>query len=96
MSENRSTEHLVSYGTYFLVWLSLISLTALTVAIAGVDFGKFAILIALFIAAIKSTLVISYFMHIKFDDLIFKVFLLVALATLASIFILTAFDVFYR
>ncbi|MGQ9819868.1 MAG: cytochrome C oxidase subunit IV family protein [Candidatus Kapaibacteriales bacterium] len=96
MRGNHSAEHFVSYGTYFLVWLSLISLTALTVAVAGVDFGKFALIIALLIAAIKSALVISYFMHIKFDDLIFKVFLFVALATLASIFILTAFDVFFR
>lgn len=96
MAGKQSEEHLISYGTYVLVWLSLISLTALTVAVAGVDFGKFALLLALFIAAIKSSLVINYFMHIKFDDMIFKVFLIVALATLASIFILTSFDVFYR
>lgn len=96
MQRKASEEHLISYGTYVLVWLSLISLTALTVAAAGIDFAKYALLIALLIAAIKSTLVISYFMHIKFDDLIFKVFLLVAFLTLASIFILTAFDIFYR
>lgn len=94
--EKEHNSHLIPYGTYVLVWLSLVSLTVLTVTIAGVDFGRIALFIALFIAAVKSTLVINYFMHIKFDDAIFKFFLLIALVTLASIFILTATDIFFR
>lgn len=94
--EKEHNTHLIPYGTYILVWLSLISLTVLTVTIAGVDFGRLALFIALFIAGVKSTLVISYFMHIKYDDAIFKFFFLVALVTLASIFILTATDIFFR
>ncbi|MEJ5286853.1 MAG: Cytochrome c oxidase polypeptide IV [Candidatus Kapaibacterium sp.] len=94
--EKEHKEHFIPYGTYILVWLSLISLTVLTVTIAGIDFGRFSLFIALLIAAVKSTFVINYFMHIKFDDLIFKVFLLVALVTLASIFILTSTDIFFR
>lgn len=94
--EKQHNEHIIPYGTYVLVWLSLISLTVLTVTIAGIEIGRLALFVALAIAAIKSTLVISYFMHIKFDDLIFKFFLLVALVTLASIFILTATDIFFR
>ncbi|MGB9771071.1 MAG: cytochrome C oxidase subunit IV family protein [Candidatus Kapaibacteriota bacterium] len=94
--ENEHKEHLIPYGTYLLVWLSLISLTVLTVTIAGIDFGRISLFIALLIAAVKSTLVINYFMHIKYDSLLFKFFLLVALVTLASIFILTATDIFFR
>ncbi len=94
--EKQHKEHMIPYGTYVLVWLSLISLTVLTVTIAGIEIGRLALFVALAIAAIKSTLVISYFMHIKFDDLIFKFFLLVALVTLASIFILTATVFFFR
>lgn len=94
--EKEHKTHIIPYGTYVLVWLSLISLTVLTVTMAGVDFARLSLFIALFIAAIKSTLVISYFMHIKFDDAIFKVFLLITLITLASIFILTSTDIFFR
>ncbi|MCX7880406.1 MAG: cytochrome C oxidase subunit IV family protein [Ignavibacteria bacterium] len=94
--EKEHKHNLIPYGTYFLVWLSLISLTVLTVSVAGVDFGRIALFLALTIAAIKSTLVINYFMHIKFDQPIFKFFLAVALATLATIFILTSTDVFFR
>lgn len=96
MSDNHNEQHLIGFGTYFMIWLSLISLTVLTVSIAGVDFGSIALFIALLIAAIKSGLVINYFMHIKFDDFIFKIFLLVAFATLLAIFVLTSFDIFFR
>jgi len=96
MTDNHNEQHLVGFGTYFMIWLSLISLTVLTVSIAGVDFGNIALFIALLIAAIKSGLVINYFMHIKFDDFIFKIFLLVAFATLLAIFVLTSFDIFFR
>jgi cytochrome c oxidase subunit 4 len=71
-------------------------LTVLTVTVAGIELGRIALFVALAIAFVKSTLVVSYFMHIKFDDLIFRIFLLVALVTLASIFILTATDIFFR
>lgn len=97
--EHGNTElktHSHGYGLYVLVWLGLIALTSITVTVAGVDFGKLALPIALFIAAVKSALVINYFMHIKFEDPIFKVFLLLSGVTLMVIFILTFFDVFYR
>ncbi|MCZ7604248.1 MAG: cytochrome C oxidase subunit IV family protein [Melioribacteraceae bacterium] len=89
-------EHSHGYGIYILVWLALIALTSITVTVAGVDFGKIALPIALFIAAVKSMLVINFFMHIKYEDAIFKVFLLLSGMTLLVIFILTFFDVFYR
>jgi hypothetical protein len=36
------------------------------------------------------------FMHIKYEEPIFKVFILLSIATLFIIFLLTFFDVFYR
>jgi len=96
MSSNEHTNHHISYGTYFIVWLTLIGLTVLTVAIAGVNFGSIALLLAMVVAAIKSTFVISYFMHVKYDDKIFLVFLILAISSLLAIFVLTTFDVFLR
>ncbi|MFP4370258.1 MAG: cytochrome C oxidase subunit IV family protein [Candidatus Kapaibacterium sp.] len=84
------------YGLHILVWLSLLSLTAITVSVAGLELGDYTLFVALFIAAIKSALVITIFMHIKFEDLLFKVFLLVVIATLAVVFIITGFDIFTR
>lgn len=86
----------IGYGTYVLIWLTLLGLTILTVSIAGFDLGRYTLIIALLIAAIKSTLVVNIFMHIKFDDKLFKVFIAVTLFTLLSVFIFTSFDVFFR
>lgn len=95
--ENAKHEkHIVGYGVYILVWLALLALTSITVSVAGISLGSLTLFVALLIAAIKSGLVINYFMHIKFDEPIFKVFLIISGSTLLIIFILTAFDILYR
>ncbi|MBK7106445.1 MAG: cytochrome C oxidase subunit IV family protein [Ignavibacteriae bacterium] len=97
MQEKHSHEnHNISYSKYLLVWVSLIAFTSITVTIAGIDLGDYTLAIALTIAAIKSALVINIFMHIKFEDPIFKVFLSISGFTLIVIFTLTFFDYFYR
>ncbi len=97
MSEESAThKNLPGFGIYVLVWLILLGLTITTVAVAGFNLGKFTLLIALFIAAVKSTFVVNIFMGLKFEQPIFKVFLGVALLTLVSVFVLIAFDVFFR
>jgi len=91
-----NNKHHSSYGTYIIVWIALIAFTSITVTIAGVNLGRYTLFIALAIAAIKSTLVINIFMHIKFDEPIFKAFLGISGATLFIIFLLTFFDYLYR
>lgn len=86
----------VSYGTYVLVWLALISLTAITAVVSGINLAAFTIVVALLIALTKASLVVNIFMHIRFEDKIFKVFLGIAGFTLVVIFSLTFSDVFFR
>ena len=93
-TEHKETSH--GYGIYVLVWLGLIALTSITVTVAGIDFGMIALPIAMTIAAIKSGLVINYFMHIKYEEPIFKVFILLSGMTLVVVFALTFVDVFNR
>lgn len=90
-------EHGISaYGHHVLIWLGLVALTALTVALAGIDLGQWVILTALTIAGIKSLLVLLNFMHLRAEDRVFKVFVLVAVVTLAVFIILTFFDYAFR
>jgi cytochrome c oxidase subunit 4 len=96
MSENTHSKFHVGYGGYVLIWLVLIGLTITTVAISGINLGNLTLVTALAIAAVKSLLVINIFMHIKFDDKLFKVFLIVALMTLLVAFVLTSTDIFFR
>jgi cytochrome c oxidase subunit 4 len=84
--------HIVGFGTYVLIWLGLLALTGLTVALAGIHLGKWVIITALAIASIKSTLVLGTFMHLKFEDRVFRVFAGVAILTLLIFIVLTFFD----
>lgn len=88
--------HVPSYGYNILIWLTLLSLTCITVAVAGLDLGPYILITAMVVAAIKSALVINVFMHIKFDDPVFKIFFALIIFTLIVLFVLTAFDVLYR
>ena len=89
---HRNEQHTAGYGEYTLVWLGLLGLTGLTVALAGIDLGRWVIATALVIAGIKSMFVLNIFMHLKSEDRLFRIFTAVAVVTLAIFFILTFFD----
>ena len=88
--------HVISYGTYIMVWLGLVALTAVTVSVAGFEFGGVTIVIALLIATVKSLLVGNYFMHLKFEKAIFKVFIAVCILIFLFMIILTFADLSFR
>ena len=94
MSEEHA--HIVPYKTFLVVWVGLLILTAVTVAVAQFHFGALNIWVALGIATIKSGLVVAFFMHMKYEHLLFKLSLFTALAILAIFIGFTFFDVLYR
>lgn len=95
-SHNGSHPHIVNYSTYIFVWLALLAFTAATVAVAGINFGGITLWIAILIASAKAALVLNIFMHIKFDDVVFKVFISIAVMTLIAVFIFTFSDILFR
>jgi cytochrome c oxidase subunit 4 len=90
--QSAPVRHGSTYGGLILIWLGLLSLTGLTVALSGIDLGRWIILTALSIAATKSLLVLNVFMHLKFEERVFRVFVSVAVLTLAIFITLTFFD----
>jgi len=54
-------------STYIGVFLALLVGTALTTWVAYIDLGAFNTVVALVIAFIKMTLVILFFMHVKYN-----------------------------
>ena len=52
--------------TYGLVLAALLVLTALTILVSYVDLGPFNTIVALTVATIKATLVVLFFMHVKY------------------------------
>lgn len=88
--------HVVPARTFIIVWACLIALTGATVFVAGLHLGRFSILAAIAIASVKASLVLWFFMHLKYEARFFKLLLLVPIATLAVIIGLTFFDIGYR
>jgi cytochrome c oxidase subunit IV len=62
-------EHvIVPTRTYFAIFGSLMVLTVLTVGAAFVDLGVMNSVLALSIAIVKATLVVLFFMHLKYSS----------------------------
>jgi len=85
-------EHSHSYGIYIIVWLALMALTAVTVAVAGMDIDRFTVATALIIASVKAYLVLTIFMHLRSETKNFTVFVIVALLFLGISFVLLFSD----
>ncbi|HUR34938.1 MAG TPA: cytochrome C oxidase subunit IV family protein [Vicinamibacterales bacterium] len=66
MSEN-PTHHIVPKSTYYLIFLALLVGTALTWWVATIDLGAMNNVIMLTIAVTKATLVVLFFMHVKYS-----------------------------
>lgn len=60
--------HVVPVRVYLAIFAALLVLTFVTVQAAFVDLGPFSPVIALSIACLKATLVILYFMHVRWSD----------------------------
>jgi len=88
--------HIIPYRTFLLVWVALLVFTGLTIAAAQFHFGALNVWIALGIATLKSSLVVAVFMHMKYEQPLFKLTLLSALAILAIFVGMTFLDVLYR
>jgi len=88
--------HIVPYRTFLIVWVVLLILTGITVVVAQYNLGPLNIWVALGIATLKSGLVVAFFMHMKYENLLFKLALFTTLAILAIFIGLNFFDVLYR
>lgn len=84
------------FSTYLSIWFGLLILTGVTVTVAGLNLGPLSVLGAILIAAVKSTLVVMFFMNIKYEDRVFKIMLALAIVTLVVILVLTFADTSFR
>ena len=72
-TENSEVEQYgLSDKQYIVIALILAALTAIEVSTYYVDFGPFFMPVLLILMVIKFVIVVSYFMHLKFDNKIFS------------------------
>jgi cytochrome c oxidase subunit 4 len=97
MKHEHETKHEpAGYGVYFLTWFTLVVLTSITVTAAGMDFGNLSVFVALVIAAVKASVVLYLFMHLKYESKMFHIMVIVVLVTLVIFIGLTFTDTLFR
>ncbi len=88
--------HISPKPMYYAIFGSLMALTVTTVAIAFVDLGALNFPVALAIAILKATLVILFFMHVKYSSALTKLICGGAFFFLIILFGLTLTDYLSR
>ena len=91
------SEHIVQPRIYVTIFLALMVGTTLTVIAAFYDFpGPLNAVVALTIASIKATLVVLYFMHVRYSGRLLWLVIVAALLWLAIMFAITFSDYWTR
>ena len=90
------SEHIVPRRTYYVIFGILMLCTYLTVQIAFFDLGAFNVVAALTIAVIKATLVVLFFMHVKYSTRLTWVVIAGGIFWLGILLVLTMSDYLTR
>ncbi len=98
MAGNSHSEehHIISLATYQKIFSILIGLTVVTVAASRIDFGALNTVIAFAIATVKASLVLGYFMHLKYDNKMNRVIIGSGVFFLILLWIFCVLDILTR
>jgi len=88
--------HGPGYGLLGGILAALLCLTGLTIWAAGIDLGYLNVVVALAIASTKASLVVLFFMHLKYENWVLKGFVIMVFVILAIFIGFTFFDTAYR
>jgi len=94
--ETEGEVHIVEYRTYAYVWVALLILLGLTIAVAEMEMSKYSVIANLLISSVKAILVLTFFMHLKYEGAFLRRLLITVLCVLTFVIMLTFSDVWYR
>jgi cytochrome c oxidase subunit IV len=84
--------HVLSLNMILTVGGLLLVMTAVTVFVAQFDFGAMNMVVAMVVATFKASLVVAYFMQLRYDNKFFFVMLMVSLIALMVFIVFTMID----
>jgi len=88
--------HISTYFSHGTVLVALLVLTAITVLVAELHLGAISVGVALLVASVKGTIVLTYFMHLKYESLFYKIMVAGVLVVYTLVIIFTFFDYMFR
>ncbi len=91
-----STGHVVPTRVYLTVFAALMLLLIVTVAVAFVPLGSLNLPIAMLIAVVKATIIVMYFMEVKYGSRLLWVFVSSSFLFLVIFLVLTLNDYMTR
>jgi cytochrome c oxidase subunit 4 len=94
MSEEK--HHVVPLRVYIIVLLALLVLTFASIAITSIELGVYTVVGALLFACVKTFLVLTYFMHLKYDKKYIRAMVAFVFAIFFVVIIITFLDYLYR
>jgi cytochrome c oxidase subunit 4 len=94
--EEHEHQHVVPQSLYLTIFGALMVLTAATVAVAYVDLGMLNIAVALAVAIVKASLVVLFFMHVKYSSRLVQLVVLSSVVWLVILFGITLSDYLTR
>jgi len=90
-------EHHIPLSTHIKVFAALVTLTILTVVTAKfTDFGVLNVFISFGIAITKALLVMAYFMHLKYDEKVYRIVISMAFGFVLLLYLFCALDLATR
>ena len=90
------SEHILPTRVYYTIFGVLMLCTYLTVQMAFIDLGAFNTVAALVIAVFKATLVVLFFMHVKYSSRLTWVVVIGSMFWLGILLVLTMSDYLTR
>ena len=88
--------HISSYSLNWTVLLILLLLTTTSVLAIKFHFGALTVLVALLIASVKAAIVLTYFMHLKFENLLLRLMVVGVFLLFAIVIVITFIDYYFR
>ena len=88
--------HFTPYRTHGWVLVTLLILTLVTITVTWIDLSALTVAVALLIASVKAYIVLTYFMHLKFESGLFRMFVGMVLLIYVLVILFTLSDYIFR
>ncbi len=93
---NKDDRHISTYPSLTVVLVVLLFLTTISVLVTGFHLGALTVAVALLIAGVKVFIVLTQFMHLKFENRFLRLAVTGVFTLFAVVIIITFIDYYFR
>lgn len=93
---HNETEHHSGYAMYAKTAIALLALTAINISIATVIQSRLGTGLVILVASIQAAIALTWFMHLRFDNKLFMLLVVVVFLLFGIVLVITSFDYLFR